>query len=105
MTEAKTPTSKLHLGAAGRPRLPDGEAGRLGREIYRRDIRDKVLADHDGELVAIDVETGAWAIGRDHTEVLGRLREKSPDANDIWVERVGYLAVSSLGGHPLPRDK
>ena len=104
MTDAKTPTSTLHLGAAGRPRLPDGEARRLGREIYRRDIRDKVLADHDGELVAIDVETGEWAMGHDRTDVLSRLKEKSPDANDIWCERVGYLAVTSLGGHPLPRD-
>ena len=104
MTEAKTPTSKLHLGAAGRPRLPDGEARRLGREIYDRDIRALVEADHDREFVAIDVDSGEWAISADEMVALRLLREKRPDANDVWLKRVGYLAVHSFGGRPLPRD-
>ena len=34
----------------------------MGKEIYERDIRPQVEADHDGEVVAIDVESGSWAI-------------------------------------------
>ena len=39
------------------------ETARLGDEIYERDIRQKVEADHQGAVVAIDVESGNWAIG------------------------------------------
>ena len=39
-------------------RRPREDAVRLGKEIYERDIRPQVEADHFGEVVAIDVETG-----------------------------------------------
>ena len=40
------------------PTRPIDEITRLGDEIYERDIRKQVEADHDGEVVAIDVESG-----------------------------------------------
>ena len=43
------------------PRRPREEAIRLGKEIYERDILPHVEADHFGEYVAIDIETGDWA--------------------------------------------
>ena len=39
-------------------RRPREEAVRMGNEIYEKDIRPQVEADHFGEYVAIDVETG-----------------------------------------------
>ncbi len=53
MANAKTPTH---------PRRPAEETARLGKEIYERDIRRQVEASHFGEYVAIDGETGNWAI-------------------------------------------
>ena len=44
-------------------RRPREETARLGKEIYERDIRRQVEADHHGEVVAIDVKSGEWAIG------------------------------------------
>ena len=44
-------------------RRPAEETARLGDEIYERDIRRQVEADHHGAVVAIDVDTGSWAIG------------------------------------------
>ena len=92
-----------NLGAAGRPMRHIDEICRLGREIYERDIRPQVEPAHDGEVVAIDVETGNWAMGENITEASGLLQAQHPDANDIWLERIGYLVMASFGGQPLLR--
>ena len=52
------------------PRRPREEAVRLGKVIYERDILPQVEADHFGEYVAIDIETGDWAIA-DTTRIGG----------------------------------
>ena len=83
-------------------RLPKEETARLGREIYERDIRHQVEADHVGKIVAIDVESGIWALGDDLIPARENLQAKHPEAVNVLFERVGYLAVSSMGGG-LPR--
>ena len=79
------------------------DVARLGKEIYERDIRRRVDAAHVGEVVSIDVETGSWAIGDDVLEAADRLREQSPEAVNVWSERVGYKTMASIGGGPLQR--
>ena len=81
-----------------RPTRPKDEIARLGDEIYERDVRKQVVADHDGEYVAIDVESGKWAVADELLAARERLREKQPEAIDVWLLRVGYRAVGSLGG-------
>lgn len=44
------------------PTIPREEIARLGDGIYEREIRPLVEAEHNGEVVAIDVESGRWAI-------------------------------------------
>ena len=44
------------------PTRPTAEIARLGKEIYERDIRPKMEDGHHGEVVAIDVDTGVWAV-------------------------------------------
>ena len=105
MTYSNTPLHTLALGAAGRPRRPQAETTRLGKEIYERDIRAHVEADHVGEVVAIDVDSGSWAMGDDVIAATDRLRDRQPDANDIWLERVGFRALYSFGGGSLRRTK
>ncbi len=105
MSDAKTPEHSPGLGAAGRPRLPREETARLGDEIYERDIRARVEANHQGEVVAIDVESGSWAIGKDEIDSTDRLRAKQPDANDVWCLRVGFRAMYSFGGQSLRRSE
>ena len=56
-----------------------------------------------GEVVAIDVETGRWAIGKNGIEATDRLRAQHPNAYDIWCLRVGYRALYSFGGGSLRR--
>ncbi len=85
------------------PTLSREETVRLGKEIYRRDIRAQVEADHFGEVVAIDLDTGIWAMGDELMEAVDHLREKCPDAVNVWGERVGYRAMYSFGGRFTPR--
>ena len=90
-------------------RLPSrgiDETVRVGREIYERDIRHKVEKDHVGKVVAIDVDTGYWALGDDTVlpdkDVAGeRLKEKQPDAINILCERVGFRALWGFGAGSL----
>ena len=74
------------------------ETARLGDEIYERDIRPQVEATHHGEIVAIDVDSGSWAIADSELAAAKRLRAQRPDAIDVWLLRVGYRAIAGIGG-------
>lgn len=95
----------MHPETPARPRRSREEAARLGREIYERDIRPRVEADHVGEYVAIDVETGDWTIAGSESGVVDRLRAQHPGAVDVLVERVGYRALRSFrSGFPWGKE-
>ena len=94
MRDMETPT---------RQRRPRKEAVRLGKEIYQRDILPQVETDHFGEYVAIDVETGDWAVADTTRVAVERLREQRPDAVDVLCEKVGYRALRSFGAGSLRR--
>ena len=85
------------------PTRPLEEIARLGDEIYERDIRPKVEADHHGEVVAIDVDTGDWAIGDNVIAATDRLRTQRSEAIDVWSARVGHHAMYHFGGRPFRR--
>ena len=72
------------------PTRPKEEIARLGKEIYERDIRHKVEADHHGKIVSIDVDTGIWVIGAELREAVEQLRPQRPQAIDVWSLRVGH---------------
>ena len=84
------------------PRRGIEDTVRLGREIYERDIRHKVEPEHIGKIVAIDVDSGCWALGDDpvvpdEEVAIMRLREQKLEAMDTYCERVGYQALRSFG--------
>ena len=81
-------------------RLPNEEVERLGDEIYEREIRALVKDDHDEEYVAIDVDSGSWAVAGELLDAADRLREREPDALNVWLLRVGYRAVGGIGAAP-----
>ena len=82
-------------------RRPAEEIARLGDRIYERDIRREVEDAHDGEFVAIDVESGSWALAGSELDAAQRLQERQPDAINVWLLRVGYRAIASIGGGSL----
>ncbi len=84
------------------PRRPREVAARLGKEIYERDIRHLVETDHQGEVVAIDVDSGSYALGKNAIVASEGLRDQRPDAQ-IWLMRVGHRALYHFGGSSLRR--
>ena len=90
-------------GTPPRQRRPKEETARLGDEIYRRDVKAQVEACHDGEYIAIDVDSGTWAVAESELAASDSLRAQCPDAIDVWLLRVGYRAVASIGGGFLRR--
>lgn len=84
-----------------RPRLPNKEVARLGKAIYEQDIRHQVEDNHHGEIVAIDVDSGIWAVADDLRVAVELLREAQPEAINILCERAGYLALRSFGAGSL----
>ncbi|MCE2467534.1 MAG: hypothetical protein J4G06_05865 [Caldilineaceae bacterium] len=83
------------------PTRPSDEIARLGDEIYERHIRARVEADHHGEIVSIDVDSGTWAVGDDILDAVDRLRAQCPEAIDVWSLRVGCRAVHRFGSRSL----
>ena len=73
------------------------EAGILGDEIYERDIKPQVEDAYHGKIVAIDVDSGDYAIGDTVSDASKRLRKRLPDA-DVWSVRVGYQTLRNFGG-------
>lgn len=77
------------------------DTARLGNEVYERDIRSQVEAEHYGEIVAIDVAGGEWAIGKSLGAAVQLLRVQHPDAHDVWSVRVGQRLLYSFGAISL----
>ena len=84
------------------PTRPKEETARLGKEIYERDIRSVVEPDHRGQVVAIDVDSGDYAIADTASVAAKRLRARRPDAG-VWLMRVGYRTLRHFGGSSLRR--
>ena len=85
------------------PTRPKEEIARLGKDIYERSIRQRVEADHHGEIISIDVDSGSWAVGEDVIAARDRLRMQCPEAINVLFERIGYRALASIGGGSLRR--
>jgi hypothetical protein len=68
-----------------------------GQEIYERDIRAKVEADHFGEVLVVDVESGDYEVDASHREALTRLKTRRPDSV-CYALRVGFPALAKIGG-------
>ena len=90
-------------GIVASPRRPREETARLGKEIYERDIRPQVEVGHHGEIVAIDVDSGNWAVADGEIAAVDQLRKMRPGAVNVLCERVGYRALRSFGAGSLRR--
>ena len=99
-SETAAPT---HGGEATAPyRRSREETAHLGKEIYERDIRHLVETDHQGEVVAIDIDSGSYALGKNAIVASDDLRDQHPDAQ-VWLMRVGHRALYQFGGSSLRR--
>ena len=79
------------------PRYDMKEFSRRGRKIYRQNIRPHLSCEDDGKFLAIDVETGEYAIDESDLDAVARLYGRRPHAQP-WLIRIGYRAAHSRGG-------
>ena len=86
--------------SAQQPRSSAEEVARRGDEIYERTIRAQVEATHHGKVVAIDIETGAYAVDDNALAAARRLRAQYPEA-EVWLVRVGHRALHHIGARPM----
>jgi hypothetical protein len=78
------------------PKYDKEEFAQRGRAIYEREVLPTVDSTSNGKVVAIDIESGAFALDVDTLAAAQTLRERVPDAQ-IWCARVGYPAVDRIG--------
>ena len=84
-------------------RLPAEETARLGDELYERVIRPQVEMSRHGQVVAIDVDSGGWAVADTVIEAAELLRVEYPGATNVWSVRVGHRAVYRSGAGAASR--
>jgi len=76
------------------------ETAQRGDAIYEQQIRSLVEEGNRGKVVAIDVESGAYAVAETALSASHRLLDQIPNA-EIWCIRVGHRALHRIGGHAL----
>lgn len=76
------------------------EIAERGDKIYNQTIRSQVEAGNRGKIVAIDVNTGAYALADTAVAASRLLRAKQPKA-DVWFVRVGHRALHHIGARSL----
>ena len=87
------------------PRYSREVTAQRGQEIYERDIRAVVETAHQGEFVAIDIETGIYELDNNDYTATENLLVRQPDAQ-IWLARIGQTATYRIGGpRSTPRRK
>lgn len=73
------------------------ELAMRGNDIYKYHVRQQVEAKNQGKIVAIDIESEAFAIGNNIVEATDSLFSQYPDAQP-WVIRIGHTAVYRFSG-------
>ncbi|MGH7800908.1 MAG: hypothetical protein ACREOW_09815 [Thermodesulfobacteriota bacterium] len=71
------------------------ELAQEGEEIYKSRLKTKLERKYRGKLIAIDVDSGEYFMGKTVLEAVEKGRQKYP--NKVFhAIRVGYPAVHSI---------
>lgn len=73
------------------------EIARQGRELYERELRCEVEAEHAGRFLVVDVESGDYEVADEDLEASERLLERRPEAK-LYGLRIGEGAAYRIGG-------
>ncbi len=80
-----------------RTQYTNEEIARIANEIYRRDIRDKVMPQHKGKFLILDIESGDYEMDEDDLSAEEILRARRPDGV-LFGLRIGYQTAYTLAG-------
>jgi len=73
------------------------EVVRLGKRLYEERVKPEVEPQHLGKFLALDIDTGHYALGKDSRTALQAARTQWPDA-PLFLMRVGFPTAVKLGG-------
>ena len=79
------------------------ELARRGQQLYEAGIRQQVEAGNEGKIVAIDIETGDFAVGNTIIAATDPLLERHEDPQP-WAIRIGHRAVYHFGSRSLKQS-
>jgi hypothetical protein len=77
--------------------LSNEEVGRIGDHIYERDLRQKLMPQHKGKFLVLDIESGDYEMDADDLAAEKRLRIRRPEGV-LYGSRIGYTAAYTLAG-------
>ncbi|MBC8142795.1 MAG: hypothetical protein H7Y38_15330 [Armatimonadetes bacterium] len=78
--------------------MASADVVRIGQDIYARDLQTKLdTPENQGRLVALDIKSGDYEMGRDSLEVSDTLIARRPDAH-VYLLRIGRRTAVSMGG-------
>ncbi len=75
----------------------DTQMVKKGKEIYQQKLKTMLEKDHKGEIVAIEVESGDYFLGRTVIEAADKGKKKHPEKGFYFI-RIGHKAVHFVGG-------
>ena len=61
-----------------------------GEAIFRS-VEDKLMAEYKGKIVAVEIDSGDYFLGRTHSEAMDKAKKKHPD-KIFYLARVGARA-------------
>ena len=79
------------------PRYSADETVQRAEDFYKQRLYPQVEAEHRGQYIAIDIETGEYEIGTNYHTAAHTLLSRKPDAA-IGVLRIGSPAVGRISG-------
>ena len=80
----------------GHPRYTADEIAARGREIYEKQLRDKLEAGNIGKFLVIDIETGEYEMDEDDLVASKRASRKNPGGARYGM-RIGYPTSGTIG--------
>jgi hypothetical protein len=73
------------------------DIGALADKLFEERIRSSLRPEDHGKFLAIDVDTGDFALDRSDYQATETLSQRRPGAS-MWLMRVGYPAAHRIGG-------
>jgi len=65
-------------------------------QIYENQLREKLESDHLGKIVAIEITSGDYFLGRNEIEAYENGIQKYPNKTFVY-KRIGYKATHFVG--------
>jgi peptide subunit release factor RF-3 len=77
--------------------LSKDEIADKGEQIYEAQLRDVLEPGYIGKFVAIDVNSGEYAVGDTILQATDKMAMKVPEPEN-YVMKVGFTAAVAMGG-------